>query len=84
MQIFEVILKNQTGTTVYKSLVPEVHVQEKVNTLMSMNRIDEVGGIFIKLVGDISDRYIQRYTSHSSKLAANSQEEKPMVEVKQG
>ena len=66
MKIFEVILKNSKGETVYTSLVPEVHVKEKIDTLFGMNKIAEIGGVFMKEIGDISDRYINTYL-HSKK-----------------
>lgn len=61
MKIFEIQLRDPEGKTLYKSIVPEVHVQEKVDTLIGMNEINTIGGIFIKEVGDISDRYIKKY-----------------------
>lgn len=67
MKIFEIQLQNAAGEIVYKSLVPEVHVQEKIDTLVAMNEISEISGIFIKDVGDISDRYIQRFVNEGSK-----------------
>ncbi|MFK7822741.1 MAG: hypothetical protein AB8G05_01190 [Oligoflexales bacterium] len=66
MKIFEIQLKDPEGKTVYKSLVPEVHVQEKVGTLLRMNEITQVGAIFMKDVGDISDRYIQKFSKKSA------------------
>ena len=72
MKIFEIQLLNAKSEIVYKSLVPECHVKEKIDTLVGMNKIADVGGILIKEMGDISDRYIQRYVhepSRSSKLA---------------
>ncbi len=66
MKIFEIQLQNPDGEIVYKSLVPEVHVQEKVDTLIAMNKISDVGGIIIKEMGDISDRYISIHLSDSN------------------
>lgn len=61
MKIFEIQLKDRKGEVVYKSLVPEVHVQEKVDTLISMNKVGEIGAIHFIPMGDISDRYIQTF-----------------------
>ena len=66
MKIFEIQLKDPEGKTVYKSLVPEVHVQEKVDTLIRMNEVSKIGAIFMKDVGDISDRYIQKFLKKSA------------------
>ena len=66
MKIFEVQLKDPEGRTLYKSLVPEVHVQEKVDTLIRMNEIKDIGAIFMRDVGDISDRYIQKFLKKSA------------------
>ncbi|NRA47211.1 MAG: hypothetical protein HRU09_19855 [Oligoflexales bacterium] len=51
MKIYEIQLKNPEGKTMYKSLVPEVHVQEKVDTLIRMNEIAEIGAILMRDVG---------------------------------
>ena len=67
MKIFEVQLKTPEGSVVYTTLVPEVHVLEKITTLIRMNDISSIGGITISDRGDISDRYIQTYVhDHSS------------------
>ncbi|MDD9950476.1 MAG: hypothetical protein OXT67_02820 [Zetaproteobacteria bacterium] len=61
MKVYDVQLKNSQGELVYSSLVPEAHVTEKINTLLSMNEVGEIGAIMIQEKGDISDRYIQIY-----------------------
>lgn len=61
MKIFEIQLTGPDGDLLYKTLVPEVHVQEKIDTLISMNKISNIGSIKIIDRGDISDRYIQTY-----------------------
>ena len=61
MKIFEIQLKNIQGEVLYTSLVPEVHVKEKVETLLSMNKMGDIGEIQFKEMGTISDRYIQTY-----------------------
>lgn len=61
MKIYEVQLKGDDEQVLYKSLVPEVHILEKVATLLSMNQISKIGAINFKDMGDISDRYIQKY-----------------------
>lgn len=61
MKIFKVSLSNSEGKIVYESLVPECHVQEKVDRLLKMNAISDIGAVNFDEVGDISDRYIQRF-----------------------
>ena len=61
MKIFEIQLKNTKGDVLYKSLVPEVHIKEKVDTILSMNKLSEIGAILFTEMGTISDRYIQNY-----------------------
>mgnify|MGYP000051724101 CR=1 FL=1 len=66
MKIFEIQLQSPDGDVVYKSIVPEVHIQEKVDTLLRMNEISNVGAIIIKEMGDISDRYINKFIQNDS------------------
>jgi hypothetical protein len=61
MKIFEVQLKGVNGEVVYTSIVPEVHVKEKVDTLLTMNGVSNIGALNFKEIGDISDRYIQTF-----------------------
>jgi hypothetical protein len=61
MKIFEIQLQLLDGKIAYKSIVPEVHVQEKIDTLLKMNKISQIASINIKEIGDISDRYINTY-----------------------
>jgi hypothetical protein len=61
MKIYEIQLEDPTGALLYKSLVPEIHVHEKIDKLVGMNKIENIGAIKILPMGDISDRYIQSY-----------------------
>jgi len=63
VKIFEIQLKDTEGSVLYKSLVPEVHIREKVDTLIAMNDAHLIGAILIKEIGDISERYIRKYLS---------------------
>lgn len=67
MKIFEIQLKDPSGQVLYKTLVPEIHVMEKIMTLVSMNEIHKIGAITFAHQGDISDRYIQTFIHREKK-----------------
>lgn len=63
MKIFEIKLLSKDEKTMYTSIVPEIHVRNKIDTLLEMNEMTDIKSIGIVEIGDISDRYIQGYVN---------------------
>ena len=66
MKIYEIQLVSPTGEILYRSIVPEVHVPEKISTLLKMNTMDKIGAIKFEVVGNISERYINKFIQQES------------------